>query len=61
MFVDMMYHPEKYDIEKLLKKCKLVACVDRYDNAEKEFVIDKTKEITEKTGIAELNEFWGRK
>jgi hypothetical protein len=60
LFVDMMYHPEKYDIEKWMKKSKLVACVEEYSQERRNFLPCCTMEITQQTNRDDLNEFWGR-
>ncbi len=60
MFIDMMYRPEKYDVEKMLKNGKLLAYVDRYEKVIKDFVVTRTMTITAKTNISDLNEFWGK-
>ena len=59
--VDMMYHPEKYDIEEVMEKITLVAATQLYDNKLRDFVLDKQVQITCQTKVDEIIEFWKEK
>lgn len=58
VIVDMMYHPEKYDIQKMIQRVIWIAAVQRYDKLSREFVIDKQVRITRQTKLDEIIEFW---
>ena len=56
--VDMMYHPEKYDVQKMVQKLIWLAGTQRYDRERKEFVLDGIFEITRQTKVEEVIDFW---
>lgn len=59
MFIDMMYRPEKYDIDKMLKRYKLVACIETYNQSVRDFVTVRAMTVTSQMERADLDKFWG--
>lgn len=58
--VDMMYHPEKYDIHEMVQNLIWLAGTQRYDKEQKEFVLDETFEIKRQTKVDEIIDFWNK-
>ena len=52
--VDAKYHPEKYDIQKMIQKITWVAATQRYDNQSREFVLDKQVRLGRPKNILNL-------
>lgn len=60
LLVDMLYHPQKYDIPDMLKRYKLVAAYSEYDPKTRQNQPTQYMKIASNTTTDDLNKFWGR-
>lgn len=58
MYVDMMYNPEKYDVEEILRTYGLIAATQLYDQKTDKISLGRTMRITPDTTTTQVNKFW---